>query len=55
MLKRVDYKTNLMVGDQTYPAFELRNMLDFIALQLGETAQDKVCLHIGVGRKELEH
>ncbi|MFV0597139.1 helix-turn-helix domain-containing protein [Shewanella sp.] len=55
MLQRVDYKTNLMVGDQTYPAFELRNILDFIASQLGEKALQQVCGHIGVGRAELNH
>ncbi|KPN75100.1 MAG: AraC family transcriptional regulator [Shewanella xiamenensis] len=55
MLQRVDYKTNLMVGDQTYPAFELRNILDFIASQLGEKALQQVCGHIGVGRTELNH
>uniref|UniRef100_Q0HWH0 Transcriptional regulator, AraC family n=1 Tax=Shewanella sp. (strain MR-7) TaxID=60481 RepID=Q0HWH0_SHESR len=55
MLQRVDYKTNLMVGDQTYPAFELRNILDFIAAQLGENALQQVCEHIGVGQAELNH
>ncbi|QYJ80047.1 AraC family transcriptional regulator [Shewanella acanthi] len=55
MLARVDYKTNLMVGDQTYPAFELRNILDFIGLELGTSAQQLVCQHLGVGRLELGH
>lgn len=55
MLQRVDYKTNMMVGDQTYPAFELRNILDFTALHLGETAKEEVCLHIGLGHQELAH
>lgn len=55
MLQRVDYKTNLMVGDQTYPAFELRNILDFIAMELGESALQQVCAHIGVGQAELNH
>ncbi|MFB2780812.1 helix-turn-helix domain-containing protein [Shewanella mangrovisoli] len=55
MLQRVDYKTNLMVGDQIYPAFELRNILDFIASQLGENALQQVCEHIGVGQAELNH
>ncbi len=55
MFQRVDYKTNLMVGDQTYPAFELRNILDFIAQELGDTAALQVCQHIGVGRIELSH
>lgn len=55
MLQRVDYKTNLMVGDQTYPAFELRNILDFIAMELGESALNQVCAHIGVGHAELNH
>lgn len=55
MLQRVDYKTNMMVGDQTYPAFELRNILDFIATQFGAPAKEEVCLHIGLGYQELEH
>lgn len=55
MLQRVDYKTNLMVGDQTYPAFELRNILDFIASHLGDKALEQVCAHIGIGRAELTH
>lgn len=55
MLQRVDYKTNLMIGDQTYPAFELRNILDFIGAHLGAVALRDVCSHIGVGRTELEH
>ncbi|MGL5358349.1 MAG: AraC family transcriptional regulator ligand-binding domain-containing protein, partial [Shewanella sp.] len=55
MLQRVDYKTNLMIGDQTYPAFELRNVLEFIGSHLGRAALEDVCAHIGVGLTELEH
>ena len=49
------FKSNRMVGDQVYPAFELRNILDFVSCQLGEAQALRLCDEIGVGRTELNH
>ncbi|QIR14184.1 AraC family transcriptional regulator [Shewanella aestuarii] len=53
MLKQGGYNPNLMVGDQCYPAFELRNLLQFIQQELGEQVAATVCRQIGVGLTEL--
>ena len=43
MLKQGGYNPNLMVGDQCYPAFELRNLLVFIQQELGEQLVQTIC------------
>ncbi|MCW3171007.1 helix-turn-helix domain-containing protein [Shewanella subflava] len=53
MLKQGGYNPNLMVGDQCYPAFELRNLLVFIQQELGEQLVQTICQQIGVGMVEL--
>ncbi|WP_434938394.1 helix-turn-helix domain-containing protein [Shewanella sp. HL-SH8] len=53
MLKQGGYNANLMVGDQCYPAFELRNLLLFIQQELGDELVQTVCQQIGVGMVEL--
>lgn len=53
MLKQGGYNANLMVGDQCYPAFELRNLLLFIQQELGDNLVQTVCQQIGVGMVEL--
>lgn len=53
MLKRIDYKSNKMVGDQTYPAFELRNILWFIRAHLGADAAQALCQQIAVNELQL--
>jgi len=53
MLKQGGYNPNLMVGDQCYPAFELRNLLLFIQQELGDGLVQTICQQIGVGMVEL--
>ena len=53
MLEQRGYKPNLMVGDQSYPAFELRNILFFIEQQFGAELVKDICQQIGVGMAEL--
>ncbi|MGZ9898767.1 helix-turn-helix domain-containing protein [Shewanella gaetbuli] len=53
MLKQGGYNANLMVGDQCYPAFELRNLLLFIQQELGNELAQTICEQIGVGMTEL--
>ncbi|UJF23301.1 helix-turn-helix domain-containing protein [Shewanella sp. OMA3-2] len=53
MFKQGGYNANLMVGDQCYPAFELRNLLLFIQHELGDKLVQTVCQQIGVGMVEL--
>ncbi|MCT7942545.1 helix-turn-helix domain-containing protein [Shewanella holmiensis] len=53
MLKQGGYNPNLMVGDQCYPAFELRNLLVFIQQELGDDLVQTICQQIGVGMVEL--
>ncbi|WP_394132642.1 helix-turn-helix domain-containing protein [Shewanella maritima] len=54
MQSQAGYRQNLMVGDQCYPAFELRNLLGFIEQHLGQTLVDQLCQQIGIGLTELE-
>ncbi len=49
------YKPNMMVGDQSYPAYQLRNLLAYLRLHHGEEVVERLCSQIGVGQKELEH
>ncbi|WP_153916057.1 AraC family transcriptional regulator [Shewanella sp. TC10] len=54
MQQESGYKANMMVGDQCYPAFELRNLLNFIEIHLGETVAADIYQKIGLGPLELE-
>ncbi|NKF51751.1 AraC family transcriptional regulator [Shewanella sp. WXL01] len=47
------YQANKMLGDQCYPAFELRNLMQFIQTELGESAVLDVYQQIGLGVAEL--
>ncbi|WP_299788522.1 AraC family transcriptional regulator [uncultured Shewanella sp.] len=49
------YKPNLMVGDQSYPAYQLRNLLSYLKLHHGEEVASTLCSQIGVGISELQH
>ncbi|MFS1439159.1 helix-turn-helix transcriptional regulator [Shewanella sp. 10N.286.48.A6] len=53
MQRELGYKANMMVGDQCYPAFELRNLLNFIELHLGDVVATDIYLKIGLGPQEL--
>ena len=55
MLTQAGFKTNRMVGDQMYPAFELRNILLFTSLRFGQQVCSQLCEEIGVGVAELQH
>ncbi|QYJ87989.1 AraC family transcriptional regulator [Shewanella mesophila] len=43
-----------MVGDQSYPAYELGNILTFIEINHGIEQQSKLCAEIGIGVNELK-
>lgn len=49
------YKPNMMVGDQSYPAYQLRNLLRYLQKHQGEEVAQTLCSQIGVGIKELKH
>jgi AraC-like DNA-binding protein len=49
------YKPHLMVGDQSYPAYELRNLLHYLKTHFGSSAAAQLCKDIGVGETELAH
>ncbi len=49
------YKPNMQVGDQSYPAYQLRNLLRYLQEHQGEEVAQTLCSQIGVGIKELEH
>ena len=53
MQQESGYKANMMVGDQCYPAFELRNLLQFIEAHLGETVAADTYRKLGLGPLEL--
>ncbi|WP_285162896.1 helix-turn-helix transcriptional regulator [Shewanella goraebulensis] len=53
MQQESGYKANMMVGDQCYPAFELRNLLNFIETHLGETVAADIYIKLGLGPSEL--
>lgn len=55
MHKVCSYKPHLMVGDQSYPAYELRNLLSYLKKQFGIEAVEQLCQEIGVGENELVH
>ncbi|WP_076414717.1 helix-turn-helix domain-containing protein [Shewanella sp. UCD-KL12] len=55
MKQAQSYKPNLMVGDQSYPAYQLRNLLAYLRHHHGEEVVELLCSQIGVGLKELEH
>ncbi|MCC4831539.1 AraC family transcriptional regulator [Shewanella sp. 10N.7] len=54
MQQESGYKANMMVGDQCYPAFELRNLLNFIDIHLGETVAADIYQKLGLGPLELK-
>lgn len=47
------FEATLMVGDQPYPAYELRNLLMFVAQYYGERHQMRLCQEIGIGLSEV--
>ncbi|WP_144206611.1 AraC family transcriptional regulator [Shewanella donghaensis] len=53
MQRELGYKANMMVGDQCYPAFELRNLLSFITQHLGGSVAADTYQKIGLGPQEL--
>ncbi len=53
MHKVCSYKPHLMVGDQSYPAYELTNLISYLKKQFGVEAVDKLCQEIGIGENEL--
>ncbi|MBQ4888285.1 helix-turn-helix domain-containing protein [Shewanella sp. MMG014] len=53
MQQESGYKANMMVGDQCYPAFELRNLLNFIETHLGESVANEIYQQLGLGPSEL--
>ncbi|GIU46314.1 AraC family transcriptional regulator [Shewanella colwelliana] len=48
------YKPTLMVGDQSYPAYELRYLLSYVSLHYGVEQREQLCQEIGVGINELQ-
>lgn len=53
MHKVCSYKPHLMVGDQSYPAYELTNLISYLRKQFGVEAVEQMCQEIGVGENEL--
>ncbi|QQX78693.1 helix-turn-helix transcriptional regulator [Shewanella sp. KX20019] len=49
------YKPHLMVGDQSYPAYELRNLVNYLKKHFGRSAAAQLCRDIGVTETELVH
>ncbi|WP_394393485.1 AraC family transcriptional regulator [Shewanella woodyi] len=49
------YKRNMLVGDQSYPAYQLRNLLNYLKVHYGDEVVDNLCSQIGLGASELEH
>ena len=54
MMSFRSYIPTLMVGDQSYPAYELSNILAFIEHYHGIEQQAKLCAEIGIGVNELK-
>ncbi|QPG60492.2 AraC family transcriptional regulator [Shewanella eurypsychrophilus] len=55
MKQAQSYKPNMMVGDQSYPAYQLRNVLNYLRQHYGQEVVELLCSQIGVGVKEIEH
>ncbi|MCL1051447.1 AraC family transcriptional regulator [Shewanella abyssi] len=55
MHQNCSYKPHLMVGDQSYPAYELRNLVNYLKKHFGSSAAAQLCQDIGVGETELAH
>jgi AraC-like DNA-binding protein len=56
MMKYVQsYKRNMLVGDQSYPAYQLRNLLNYLQQHYGDEVVESLCSKIGMGMSELEH
>lgn len=55
MKQAQSYKPNMMVGDQSYPAYQLRNLLAYLREHYGEEVVELLCAQIGVGLQELAH
>ncbi|MFV7769819.1 helix-turn-helix domain-containing protein [Shewanella marisflavi] len=47
------YQATLKVGDQSYPAYELRSLLRFVAQRFGPECAERLCADIGLGMNEL--
>ena len=55
MKQAQSYKPNMMVGDQSYPAYQLRNLLAYLRQHYGEEGVSLLCSQIGVGEQALAH
>ncbi|MFT5790581.1 MAG: AraC-like DNA-binding protein [Shewanella sp.] len=55
MHQACSYKPHLMVGDQSYPAYELRNLLNYLKAHFGASSAEQLCQDIGVGETELSY
>ncbi|MCG9737212.1 AraC family transcriptional regulator [Shewanella insulae] len=53
MTSNTRYQATLKVGDQSYPAYELRCLIHFVAGRYGESHALRLCQEIGLGLNEL--
>lgn len=50
-----DYQANRMIGDQGYPAFELRSILSFTQRHFGDAKAKALLMEIGLDESTLQH
>ncbi|MCG9746919.1 AraC family transcriptional regulator [Shewanella sp. Isolate8] len=53
MTSNTRYQATLKVGDQSYPAYELRSLVHFLAERYGKHHAEQLCQEIGLGLNEL--
>ncbi|MCG9723402.1 AraC family transcriptional regulator [Shewanella sp. Isolate7] len=53
MTSNTRYQATLKVGDQSYPAYELRSLVYFVARRYGQSQAESLCTEIGLGLNEL--
>ncbi len=54
MQQACSYKPHMRVGDQSYPAYELKNLVNYLTLNFAEHYAEQLFSEIGIGQAELQ-